>query len=128
MAFGVTLNGLSFPESNITFNFTDTLADYDSVIGMAVTQDKSVANAVKLAEDGQAIIGRILLVEDRTSQGEGIVATIETRGGMTLPYKTAPSIGDLVVGGGQGYVKTDDDQGLRVWDVDTANKKVTVLF
>lgn len=129
MPYGVTLNGQTFPDFNLTFNLTGLAkdTDVDSLIGLAVTQDTSAANSVKLAEDGGKIIGRIFLVEDRTSQGGGIVATIETCGGMTLPYKTAPSIGDIVEGAGDGFVKTSSSEsGPRVWEV--LDGKVVVLL
>ena len=61
MSYGVTLKGLTFPDFNITFNLTDTVTNVDDVIGLAVTQDTSAANSVKLATDGAEILGRILV-------------------------------------------------------------------
>lgn len=128
MAYGITLKGITFPDFNLGFNLTDTVADVDAVIGLAVTQDTSAANAVKLATDGAEVLGRILACEDRTSQGGGVVVTVETKGGLALPYTTAPSIGDVVVGAGNGKVKAGEGNGPVVYEIDTTNEQAIVLF
>lgn len=128
MSYGITLKGLTFPDFNLGFNLTDSVADVDAVIGLAVTQDTSAANSVKLATDGDEVLGRILTCEDRTSQGGGVVVTVETKGGLAIPYSVAPSIGDTVVGAGAGKVKTGTGNGPVVWEVDTVNEQVVVLF
>ncbi len=133
MAFEITLNGQVFPDFRLAFNLTDTVSDIDAVIGLAVTQDTSAAESVKIATDGDEILGRLFMVEDRTEQGGSVVATVETKGGYKLAYADGQSIsvGDMVVGAAGGKVrkKTTGDtavQGLRVWAVDTTNKTVTV--
>lgn len=134
MAFGVTLKGQVIPDHNLAFLLTDSkpAEGFDSLIGKAVTQDTSAANSVKLVTSGSKVLGRILLVEDRTSQGEGVVATIERCGGMTLPYDgDAPAVGDTVVGGtaaGNVAKESETSAGLLVWEVDTTAKTVTVLL
>jgi hypothetical protein len=127
MSYGVTLKGLTFPDFIITFNLTDTVTNVDDVIGLAVTQDTSAANSVKLATDGAEILGRILVCEDRTSQGGGIVVSVETKGGMAIPYSTAPSIGNTVVGAGSGKVKAGEGTGPVVYEVDTVNEQAIVF-
>jgi hypothetical protein len=128
MAYGITLKGITFPDFNLGFNLTDTVADVDAVIGLAVTQDTSAANSVKLATDGAEILGRILTCEDRTSQGGGVVVTVETKGGLAIPYTSAPAIGDTVVGAGNGKVKAGEGNGPVVYEIDTTNGQAIVLF
>lgn len=123
MSYNVTLIGQTFPDFNLTFSISDTITDTDAVLGLAVCQDTAAANTVKLATDGSEILGRIFVVEDGASQGEGVVATIERVGGMKLPVATGETIavGDEVVGAAGGKVRkkteSDDAKGLKVWEV-----------
>jgi len=68
-------------------------------IGLAVTLDTSADTQVKLAEDGDPILGRIEAVENRVAEGVW-VATVLTKGGMTLPIATGQTVavGDQVEG------------------------------
>lgn len=128
--FDTTLNGIVYPDFRITFKYNGTVDDGN--VGKAATQDTTVANTVKLAGDGDEIIGRFFAQEDRAQQGGGKFATVSTKGGFTLPYKTGETIavGDEVIGAGAGEVRKVDEgeKGIRVWAVDTTAKKVTVLM
>ena len=78
---GVSLAGMIDDTGTYPFNLAAgiTLAH----IGLAVTIDPSAPTQVKLAGDGDYIIGRLETVELRL--GEGIsVGTVATRGGLTL--------------------------------------------
>lgn len=123
MSYNVTLIGQTFPDFNLTFSISDTITDTDAVLGLAVCQDASAANTVKLATDGAEILGRIFVCEDGKSQGEAPVVTVERVGGMKLPVAKGETIavGDEVVGAADGKVrkKTDSDEakGAKVWEV-----------
>ena len=130
MAYDVTLIGQTEPDFNFTFAISDNITDGDAVLGLAVCQDTSAANTVKLATDGSEILGQIIMYEDRTSQGDGKVVTVATRGGMKFPVKAGESIavGDVIVGGGSGKVRekvtgqtsgNDTVNGDVVWEVPT---------
>ena len=123
MSYNVTLIGQTFPDFNLTFSISDTITDTDAVLGLAVCQDASAANTVKLATDGAEILGRIFVCENGASQGEAPVVTVERVGGMKLPVAGGETIavGEEVVGAAGGKVrkKTDSDEakGAKVWEV-----------
>ena len=126
MAYDVTLIGQTQPDFNYTFAISDTITDGDAVLGLAVCQDTTANNTVKLATDGSEIFGQIIMYEDRTSQGDGKVVTVATRGGMKFKVKSGESItvGDAVVGAGNGEVRkkvgaSDTTTGDVVWEVPT---------
>lgn len=126
MAYDVTLIGQTQPDFNYTFAISDTITDGDAVLGLAVCQDTTAKNTVKLATDGSEILGQIIMYEDRTSQGDGKVVTVATRGGMKFKVKSGESItvGDAVVGAGNGEVRkkvgaSDTATGHVVWEVPT---------
>lgn len=126
MSYNVTLQGQTFPDFNLTFAISGTISDTDAVCGLAVCQDTTAANTVKLATDGSEILGQILVVEDRTNQAEGVVASVACIGGMKFKLKAdeSVSVGDHVVGAGNGEVRkavagTDTSVGLPVFEVQT---------
>lgn len=123
MAFDVTLIGQTQPDFNYTFAISDNITDGDAVLGLAVCQDTTAKNTVKLATDGSEILGQIIMFEDRTSQGDGKVVTVATRGGMKFKVKSGESIavGDVVVGAGSGEVREKVATGE---SADTANGDV----
>lgn len=105
---GVSLRGFYFEDSLLTFNLADGIDSDD--VGKAVSKDGTVANGVKLAADGDVIIGRLQSVEDRTIEGT-LVGAVELRFSNTLPIKTGLTAGEVVVvgstviGAGAGEVK-----------------------
>lgn len=101
-----------FPIDTHTFTYLITgLADEAAVAaapGYAVSQDKTAANSVKLAADGDEIFGRVFSAENRTVLGFK-TAAIQRRFKEKLPTVPTPglAIGDRVIGGGGGLVKKD---------------------
>lgn len=75
-------------------------------IGKAVSVDGTTANQVKLAADGDVILGVLASFEDRTVEGVK-VGTIELCGGFELPVKTGETmvVGQYAQGAGSGEVK-----------------------
>lgn len=102
--FPVTLNGYHFEDSMLTFNLASGITASD--VGKAVSVDTSANNTVKLAGDGDEIIGRLETVELRTQEGLN-VGTVALRFAQLLPIKSGETInvGDGLVGAGSGEVK-----------------------
>ena len=75
-------------------------------VGKAVSLDTSADATVKLAEDGEAIYGRVFQVEDRSQEGV-VTVSVETRFRKRVRKESATVInrGDTVVGAGNGFVK-----------------------
>jgi hypothetical protein len=106
MAIGkVSLNGMVDEDSIFTFLCSSTVvAGTDE--GKAVSQDTSAANTVKLAADGDRIMGYIDNIEVRSVEGVTIVGVV-TKFIRRLPMKANETftVGDTAVGGGSGTVK-----------------------
>lgn len=108
---GAGVVSYGFPLDDFTFTYLITgLADDAAVYaasGKAVAWDNSAANSVKLAGDGDTIIGRVRTAENR-SQGLGIkTAAIARKFKEKLPAASGHGInvGDTVIGAGAGLVK-----------------------
>lgn len=115
---GVTLKG-AIPDNDLTFILAAGIkAEH---VGLAVAQDTSAANTVKLAGDGDAIVGRLESFEDRTATEGVVVGAVKLVGGLELKKSAAAmSVGDPVVGAGDGLVKTGTAaNGIVVWEVRT---------
>ncbi|MET0377063.1 MAG: hypothetical protein ABW128_22750 [Rhizorhabdus sp.] len=99
-----------FPIDSHTFTYLISgLADETAVAaaaGRAVAQDKTAANTVKLAGDGDDVFGRVFLAENRTVLGIK-TAAIQRRFKEKLPAASGHGIavGDRVIGAGAGLVK-----------------------
>jgi hypothetical protein len=102
--FNVTLAGYSFEDDMLTFNLASGIVAAD--VGKAVSVDTSAANTVKLAGDGDEIIGRLETVENRTQEGS-LVGAVALRFMQLLPIKSGETvaIGDALIGAGAGEVK-----------------------
>lgn len=112
----VSLRGLI--QENFQYGFLGAAGLTSADEGKAVTLDTGAANTVKLAGDGDMIIGRLEKVEVRSVEGT-INCTVAVEGGMRFtvnPDATAstpdetPDIGDFLVGGtnsssAKGYVQ-----------------------
>ncbi|WP_353645760.1 hypothetical protein [Mesorhizobium sp. WSM2239] len=100
----VTLRGFHWEVSSLTFNLNAATTKDD--IGKAVSLDTAAPNTVKLAADGETIIGRLASFEDRTVEGSKVGA-VELQFANTLPIKAASgvAVGSTVVGAGGGEVK-----------------------
>lgn len=126
--FGYTVEGFSVPGFNWTFALSDEVDNTDSLEGLAVEQDTTHANTVKLATDDGKILGFILVAEDGKSQGEGITVTVSLKGGHRVASSEQLAIGDHVVGAGAGKVKKDaaSASGIVVFEAIDANTAVVL--
>lgn len=125
--FDYTMEGLTYPDFNHTYKLTDNVTDMAALEGLAVEQDTTAANAVKLATDGGEIVGFILVAENGINQGEGISVTVATKGGHKAKTSAQLSVGDYVVGAGNGAVKAATGgatSDIKVWEVRSANEAV----
>lgn len=125
---GVSLRGVPFPDFELVWNVSGTLTQAD--VGKAVTQDTAAASTVKLAGDGNPILGNLVSYENRVVEGIKI-GTVAHKGCFKFEYTgTAPVVGDKVVGSATaGKVKTDNTNGSgRVVSVNTTAATVEVLF
>lgn len=113
---GVTLKN-TVPANDLTFILAEGIKEEH--VGLAVVQDSTASNTVKLAEDGDLIFGRLENVEDRKVEGIKVGA-VKIIGGMAFKKSGAAVIvGDKVVGAGNGLVKKDagSTSDLAVWEV-----------
>lgn len=119
MSFDYTMEGLTHPDFNVTCALSDKVSDLDSLENLAVEQDTSAANTVKLATAGGKIFGFILVAEDGTNQGEGITVTVQTKGGYRVKTTAKLEVGTAVVGGGDGAVQAAGEgasSNVTVWE------------
>lgn len=128
---GVSLRGTYLTEAGFTLKVSGTVVQAD--IGKAVSQDTTAANTVKLAADGDTIVGQLTVYEKRLVEGVnvGTILPANTLNPMFFVYTgTDPAVGDSVVGGGAGLVKKSGTAivGNRVWEVDTVAKTVVVTL
>lgn len=90
----LTLKNIHVEDFAFAFYLNSAITSAD--IGKAVTQDTSAAMTMKLAGDGDVILGMLDTFEDR---GDFKTGAVQLKGGFALPYTgTAPDIGDGVVG------------------------------
>lgn len=101
---GISLRGLTHEKFHYPFNLASGITKADE--GKAVALDSSAANTVKLAGDGDIIIGKLIIVEDRTIEGL-LVGTVAMRGGFKFTPATGATfaVGNSAVGAGGGEVK-----------------------
>ena len=125
--FDYTMEGLTYPDFNHTYKLTDNVADMAALEGLAVEQDTSAANAVKLATADGEVVGFIQSAENGINQGEGITVTVATKGGHKVKTSAELSVGDYVVGAGNGAVKAAGNgvvTDIKVWEVRSASEAV----
>ncbi|BCJ91787.1 hypothetical protein IZ6_25220 [Terrihabitans soli] len=110
----VSLQGFHFEDSLFTFKLANGITKADE--GKAVAFG-AAANTVKLVGDGDAIIGRLEVVEDRKVEGQ-LVGTVALRFINTLPKGAGETItigqsvcGDGTAGAVRAKVVADDDYG-----------------
>ena len=113
---GVTLKG-TIPDNDLTFVLAAGITAKH--VGLAVAQDTSAANTVKLAGDDDVIVGRLESFEDRSATEGVVVGTVKLVGGMEMKKsEAAMKVGDSVVGAGNGLVKAGSAaNGIVVWEV-----------
>lgn len=76
-------------------------------IGKAVAIDATAAYTVKLAGDGDVVLGKLAVYENRVNEGIK-VGTVSVDGGFELPRANANvviNVGQTVQGAGSGLVK-----------------------
>ena len=96
-------NNESFLIDDVAITYSATQNGGSSSVGLAVTM--SAAQTISTVADGEAVIGKLLKVEP-----DG-VATVQVKGGMTLPAGSSASltrgkmiVGDLLVAA-EGYIR-----------------------
>jgi len=87
-----SLNGIFHEEFLYTFVLAAGIDADDE--GKAVALDSSAANTVKLAADGEVILGRLELVENRVSEGI-LIGTVSLKGGLKFPIDAGLAAGDV---------------------------------
>ena len=93
---GVTLVGI--PQQDFRFTFRLTAGMVAADIGKPVALSTAANNTVKLAGDGDVVIGRLLTYRNLTTEGI-IVGTVELKGGFRFDTTGATvAVGDQVVG------------------------------
>jgi hypothetical protein len=99
----VSLRGFHFEDFILTFMLAAGITAADQ--GKAVSFG-AAPNTVKLAADGDTIIGRLETVEDRKVEGS-LVGAVALKFANLLPIKAAQvaNVDDTVVGAGAGEVK-----------------------
>jgi hypothetical protein len=122
---GISLRGMTHEKFHYPFYLeAGTLA---ADVGKAVAMDSTAANTVKLATDGDIVIGQLVTREDRVIEGV-LVGTIAMRGGFTFTEKAAPTyaiaLGDSVVGAGAGEVKARENAGNTAKEADLTDNIV----
>lgn len=112
VGFGVRLHGFNFEDSHLTFLLASGITKND--VGKAVALDTSAPNQVKLAGDGDTIVGRLVTVEPRVQEGitVGAVALrfankMKIKSGLT--GAAAVVRGSTVVGAGDGEIRARHD-------------------
>lgn len=128
IGFGVRLRGIHFEDWHLPFNLAAGITAGD--VGKAVTLDATAANTVKLAGDGDAVLGRLEVVESRVQEGV-LVGTVALKFAGVLPVKTGQvvAVGNTVVGAGAGEVKaaaTADHAHNLVVEVLSGNRAVVI--
>lgn len=100
----VSLRGFHFEAFILTFTLAAGITAADA--GKAVALDPTGDNKVKLAADGDTIIGRLEVVENRKVEGQ-LVGAVALKFANLLPIKTGQTVavGDTAVGAGGGEIK-----------------------
>lgn len=123
---GVTsLRGIVHTEYHYVFLLASGITN--DHVGMAVSLDTSAENTVKLAADGEDILGYLVTAENRTNEGINI-GTVALRGGHAFAMNPTelsaspvsadiPAVGDYIVGDGSGYVKKAGGSADKRWQV-----------
>ncbi len=128
--FNVSFQNIHVEEFSFTFHLSGIVADD---IGKGVTIDTSAARTVKLAGDGDRVIGHLSTVEDRTVDGV-VVGAVDLKGSYKMSYTgAAPAIGDGVQGSATaGLLKTSGAAAAAgepiVVFVNTTDEYVEALF
>lgn len=105
----VSLRGIVHDDFQYPFSVNSAVVDADAGV-KAVSVDTAAANQVKLAADGERILGLLGVFENRVAEGAK-VGTVYLHGGYEFTMKASPSgpempaVGDFIVGAGSGTVR-----------------------
>lgn len=92
---GVSLQGIEHDEFHYPFRLASGITSAD--VGKAVALDTTAANTVKLAGDNETVLGKLVSVENRVSEGI-LVGTIALKGGFRFVKVGTINVGQTVVG------------------------------
>lgn len=99
---GVSLRGIEHEEFHYPFNLASAVTADD--VGKPVALDTTAANTVKVAGDGDVIVGKLTTYENRAI--EGIKAgAVALKGGFKFTKSGIIAVGDSVQGAAAGAVK-----------------------
>lgn len=110
----VRLSGYPFPDSQLTVKLAAGITN--AHVGLALTQDISAANTMKLAGDNDAIAAVLYSVEERVVEGQ-LLGTACFRFARKMKVKAGLSgaaivgVGSRLCGAGAGEVKAIDLTG-----------------
>lgn len=126
----VTLDGIIDDTLDTTWYISGSVTKADE--GKALSIDTTTARTLKLAADGDAVIGRAMVIEKRTQEGVQLV-TLGPKGSAIFTYSgTAPTLAQQIQGAGAGVVKLLNGANARfphvITSVDTTALTVSVLF
>lgn len=123
---GVSLRGMNHEDFHYPFNLAAGTTTND--LGKPVALDASGPNKVKVAGDGDEIIGKLVTVENRTIEGL-LVGTVELFGGWRFDILAADTlaVGDAVIGAAGGKVKKGAAGAGRLRAVEVANGQAVCI-
>ena len=102
---GISHRGLTHEDFQYPFNLNVAIVAAD--VGKAVSIDTTAARTVKLAADGDVIIGELATVEVRSIEAIR-VGTVSLKGGFSFTRATAApavTVGASICGAGNGEVR-----------------------
>ena len=99
---GVSLRGIEHEEFHYPFNLASAVTADD--VGKPVAIDATAANTVKVAGDGDVIVGKLATYENRTIEGVKVGA-VALKGGFKFAKSGTVAVGASVQGAGGGAVK-----------------------
>jgi hypothetical protein len=92
---GVSLQGIEHDDFHYPFRLASGITSAD--VGKAVALDTTAANTVKLAGDGDTVLGKLVSVENRVTEGL-LVGTVALKGGFRFAKVGTINVGQTVVG------------------------------
>lgn len=99
---GVSLRGIEHEEFHYPFNLASAVTADD--VGKPVAIDATAANTVKVAGDGDVIVGKLVTYENRAIEGVKVGA-VALKGGFKFTKSGTVAVGDSVCGAPGGAVK-----------------------
>ena len=122
---GVSLVGIPQNEFMLTMRLASGITRADE--GKPVALDTSANNTVKLAGDGDVIIGNLKIVNNRLVEGI-LVGTVEFKGGFRWPFTGTVVRGNSVVGSATaGSVKAGTNARTLVVAVTPTHADVVII-